>query len=346
MSMRILSGMTSSKPRSVTKTASKSPTKARAKPRTRTSPSRPRKPAAKTAPGARPTLAKAIKAFFTERDLADRSRRVYETAYRALLAHYGSKAPVDVVKPAGMRSVLLKGWAQASPATWNVRVAALQSFGRYGVHSGWFRKNPAASLERRRTRRDESRAIAYDELAAMWSDTSWPLRDRLLWCCLYATAARAREVLSLNVEDLDLPKKRAWVFGKGEHKEAIVWDTATARMMRRYVRDRKHGPLFVTERRANVVPADDDLAPDGRARLSYQRAWQIFHEASAGRWTLHQIRHSRLTHLAETGTSAPLLMAKSRHQDLRTLARYARPGVEAVARLTAEHDPERRRMRR
>ena len=35
-------------------------------------------------------------------------------------------------------------------------------------------------------------------------------------------------------------------------------------------------------------------------------------------------------------------MAKSRHRDLRTLLRYVRPGIEAVARLTAEHDRARR----
>ena len=38
----------------------------------------------------------------------------------------------------------------------------------------------------------------------------------------------------------------------------------------------------------------------------------------------------------------PLLMAKSRHRSLRTLQRYARPGPDAVAALTAAHDPGRR----
>ena len=60
----------------------------------------------------------------------------------------------------------------------------------------------------------------------------------------------------------------------------------------------------------------------------------------SGGWTLHQLRHSSLTHLAEAGASAVMLQAKSRHRDLRTLSVYARPGVEAVARLTAEQfDP-------
>ena len=43
-----------------------------------------------------------------------------------------------------------------------------------------------------------------------------------------------------------------------------------------------------------------------------------------------------------THVPAPLLMAKSRHRDLRTLSGYVRPGIEEVARLTAEHDRGRR----
>jgi integrase/recombinase XerD len=54
-------------------------------------------------------------------------------------------------------------------------------------------------------------------------------------------------------------------------------------------------------------------------------------------------RHSAITHLAEYGVPTVLLMAKSRHTSLATLQRYARPSVEAVASLTAEHDPARRR---
>jgi integrase len=36
----------------------------------------------------------------------------------------------------------------------------------------------------------------------------------------------------------------------------------------------------------------------GHARLSYRRAEEIFRAASGG-WTLHQLRHSAITHLAE-----------------------------------------------
>jgi len=44
----------------------------------------------------------------------------------------------------------------------------------------------------------------------------------------------------------------------------------------------------------------------------------------------------------EEGVSAILLQAKSRHEDPRTLAKYAKPNIEAVAALTAEFDRGRR----
>jgi integrase/recombinase XerD len=50
--------------------------------------------------------------------------------------------------------------------------------------------------------------------------------------------------------------------------------------------------------------------------------------------------------MAEDGASAPMLMTKSRHRAITSLARYARPGVEALQRWEAERDPARRRRHR
>ena len=212
----------------------------------------------------------------------------------------------------------------------------------YCQRQGWLERDPITSLERRRTPRDETRAIPFAALDTLWSRADIGLREKALWRMLYATAARASEVLALDVEDLDVGRKRAAISGKGGHREIIVWDAATARLLPRYLAGRRRGPLFVTAGLPNVVPAELDRSPDGRGRLSYQRAWSLFREASGGQWTLHQLRHSALTHLGEDGVSAPLLMAKSRHRDLRTLSRYVCPGTKAVARLTAEHDQTRR----
>jgi integrase/recombinase XerC/integrase/recombinase XerD len=91
------------------------------------------------------------------------------------------------------------------------------------------------------------------------------------------------------------------------------------------------------------VTAAADLDPEsGRARLSYEMAEQLFKEHSGGR-TLHQLRHSRLTHLGEQNVGAPLLMAICGHRQLATLLQYVKPSQDAVAKLMADTDPDRRR---
>ena len=108
---------------------------------------------------------------------------------------------------------------------------------------------------------------------------------------------------------------------------------------------RSRGSRSVRRRRAlrPHQPARADLDPaSGHARLSYRRAADLFHTATGG-WTLHQLRHSRLTHLAEAGVQLRILMAKSRHTSLTSLTVYAQPTFDAVAAATAALDPDRRR---
>jgi integrase/recombinase XerD len=226
-------------------------------------------------------------------------------------------------------------------------VATLRSFSAFCGRRGWLQGSVADGLERRREPADRTKAIPYAQLDRLWRRDDVAVREKALWRLLYETAARAQEVLSLNVEDIDLDNKRARVRSKGGDIEWLHLQTGSARLLPRLIAGRPRGPLFLADRRPAParMPAAADLCPyTGRARLSYRRAEELFCAASGG-WTLHQLRHSALTHLAEADVGLPLLMAKSRHASLRSLQRYARPGPEAVAKLTADHDPERRRQR-
>jgi integrase len=98
---------------------------------------------------------------------------------------------------------------------------------------------------------------------------------------------------------------------KGGAVDVIVWQTRTARLLPRLLKSRKSGPVFLADRKARVELPPGDIDPgSGRARLSYTHAQALFKAASGGA-TLHQLRHSALTHDAEDGTSTPMLMARS-----------------------------------
>jgi len=199
-------------------------------------------------------------------------------------------------------------------------------------------------LQRRAEKHDHTRSIALASLERLWECRDIDLRERTLWRLLYETAARADEGLRLNVEDLDIAAKRARTRSKGGDVDWLFFGSGSARLLPRLIAGRRAGPVFLSSLRPSPAraPAVGDICPlTGRARLSYRRAEELL-VAQTG-WTLHQFRHSALTHLAEVDVQLPLLMAKSRHRSLRTLQRYARPGPDAVAALTAAHDPGRRR---
>ncbi|MFJ6197973.1 hypothetical protein [Micromonospora sp. NPDC092111] len=93
------------------------------------------------------------------------------------------------------------------------------------------------------------------------------------------------------------------------------WETPTARLLPRLLAGRTTGTVFLADRRAPAAgrraPALRDTDTDtGCGRLSHPRAEYLFKQASklhdphgAG-YTLHQLRHSGLNHLAARGRSA------------------------------------------
>jgi integrase/recombinase XerC/integrase/recombinase XerD len=165
---------------------------------------------------------------------------------------------------------------------------------------------------------------------------------------LYETAARSSEILALDVEHLDLRNRKTMVRRKGSANDIVYWQTGTARLLPRLIGKRTSGPLFITDRKARVALATADLDPTtGRARLSYRRAAELFEAATTdspgGPWTLHQLRHSALTHAAEDGANTSTLLAYSGHTNVASLARYARVSPEALGRWQHHRDPDRRR---
>src|SRR6266511_751532 len=215
----------------------------------------------------------------------------------------------------------------------------------------WVHTDPTLGLERRPAPADRTRALTRDQLEALFA-LDVGLREKTYWRMLYETTARAEEILALNVEDLDLPNKRARVVSKGGSIDWVHWQSGAAALLPRLLKGRIRGPLFLTDRQALAHTPTLDVCPiTRRARLSYRRAAELFTQATRpltkhGKgWTLHQLRHSALTHEAEDGTSTPMLLARSRHASVRSLERYARPGPEAVARHVASRDPAARRRR-
>ena len=297
----------------------------------------------------RPALGRAVAEYLEGIGNAN-TRKAYQSALRALVAEFGADASLGVLEgEAGADRVadwFAERWGNSSANTVNARLRALSSACAWWAQQGWLTGNPLRRIRSRPVPADRTRALSRTAVEELLTREGVPLRDKTLWRLLYESAARASEILELDVDDLDLANRRARVRRKGGAVDTITWRTPTARLLPRILEGRRTGPVFLTDRKAKgralgQVPGQD-LAPDGRGRLSYRRAEELFVAASGGA-SLHQLRHSALTHAAEDGAEVPMLMAYSGHTSVASVAKYAKISPEKLGAWQDGRDPAARR---
>ncbi|OBA41428.1 MULTISPECIES: site-specific integrase [Nocardia] len=287
--------------------------------------------------------------IYLETITAANTRATYAAALDRLVADFGADTDVALLgdQPDRVGGWFTFVWGGKAPKTFNIRLTALAAACGYWREQQWLAGDPLVRLRARPAPPDTSRALSRDRVTEILGSDA-PLRQRVLWHMLYESSARAEEVLMLDVPDLDTANRCAVVTRKGGAREVIAWQTGTARLLPRMLGGRKSGPLFLTDRKARPSVATNDVdSVTGRARLSYRRAAELFETHTAGYddgpYTLHQLRHSRLTHAAEQGASTPVLMKLSGHTSVRSLAKYARVSDEGLRRYQADSDPAGRR---
>jgi site-specific recombinase XerC len=148
-------------------------------------------------------------------------------------------------------AAVMDRWDDAAAATWNRHLSALTSFTAWAGRQDILTANPARRLDRRKPARRSDRAIPRARLDKLLTDDRHGLRERVLWRMLYQTA-RAGELLSLNIEDLDLEFRRGRVTSKGGAIEYVHWATGTARLLPRLLRGRTAPELQAKSRHLHL----------------------------------------------------------------------------------------------
>ena len=219
-------------------------------------------------------------------------------AWPAVRRRRHTPCPAGPGRPAGLHGHLLRRRCRGHLEPQPGRLAVLLPL-----------RPPPAPGRRRSHRRDSSgaacvrdpdrRVIPARQLESLWHRADLPVRDKTLWRLPYDTAARADEILGLDIGDLDLQNKTATVTGKGGITRQVNWYTHTAHLLARLIGGRTRRttlPRQPPPPHSGRRPLDLDPAT-GRARLSYRRAAECFTTTTG--WTLHQLRHTRIRELKD-----------------------------------------------
>ncbi len=222
------------------------------------------------------------------------------------------------------------------------KVAAIKSFFGYLQAEGAIRRNPAESLESPRVGRSLPRPLSVTEIDELLEQ---PLkrnrpeakRDRAMLELLYATGLRVTELVSLDVDDVNMSAPYVRCLGKGSKERTIPIHEQAAAAVVEYlnngraalVKNRKESALFVNRR---------------GERLTRQGFWLIVKQYAkeaniTSDVTPHILRHSFATHMLRGGAPLRNVQELLGHANISTTQVYTQIAREHVRQVYEKAHP-------
>jgi integrase/recombinase XerC len=204
-------------------------------------------------------------------------------------------------------------------------LACLRTYFRFLAREGQVASNPARLLPTPKAPKRLPQVPTAAELSDMLDQlpsTPQGLRDRVALELLYGCGLRASELVSLNVEDLDLPRRLLRVMGKGGKERVVPFGRKAEEALRAYlpVRSQLRKRLPPQEDEPLLVSLQGRRLSDRSLRRIVQKAtWQL---AIAQRLHPHTLRHAFATHLLEAGMDLRAIQELLGHASLATTQRY------------------------
>ncbi|HDD24109.1 MAG TPA: site-specific tyrosine recombinase XerD [Chloroflexi bacterium] len=192
-----------------------------------------------------------------------------------------------------------------APSTVNRKMASVRSFFRFLMKEGVLKEDPAAVVELPSVNRRLPRPLTTEEMVRLLMQPTMlrspiGLRDRALIELIYATGMRASEVISLDVESVDLEAKTVRCVGKGNKERILPLYDQAVESLRDYLQEGRKW-LLNEDRPVNALFVNHLGRP-----LTRQGLWLLIKEygKAAGiqqRVSPHILRHSFATHLLDGG---------------------------------------------
>jgi integrase/recombinase XerD len=215
------------------------------------------------------------------------------------------------------------------------KVAAIKSFFHYLVNRGELEDDPTATLDSPKVRKRLPKAISSADMEQLLSEpgrkqTPKALRDKALLEVLYATGLRVTELVSLNVNDVNLASATARIVRPRDQRERLVPIHHRAiEPLRNYLergrvqllRDPEETALFLNHR--------------GR-RLTRQGLWLIVKHyvrevGIVEAVTPHTLRHTFAAHLLDSRADLEYVQELLGHANISTTQVYTHVGKDEAA---------------
>ncbi len=212
-----------------------------------------------------------------------------------------------------------------SGATASRSLASLKNFYAYVVSSGFLESSPVSSdIHVKRGEKKMPQILTGKEVELLLEQPACVdpkgYRDKAMLEVMYATGMRVTELISLNVEDVNLNLSVVKCHS-GRKSRVIPLYPAAQKALAVYMSDVRGTMISDISEEALFVNV-------GGTRMSRQGFWKIlkYYQAKAGiekEITPHTLRHSFAVHLLENGADLGSLQELMGHSDISSTQLYA-----------------------
>ena len=211
------------------------------------------------------------------------------------------------------------------------KAASTRSLFGFLFHEGVIDEDPTDNMSAPKVGRSLPKALSVEEVNALLDCNPEPspdaMRDRAMLEVLYASGIRVSELVSLDIDDVDLEQGYVRCFGKGSKERLVPIHSGAVEALAEYI---EHG-----RPQLHSTKSDRALFLNRRgARLTRQGFWTILKGAAARAGittsiTPHTLRHSFATHLLRGGAPLRHVQELLGHSSITT--------TQVYTHLTSEH---------
>ena len=203
------------------------------------------------------------------------------------------------------------------PSTISRNIASIRSFYQYEVKNKNIKEDPTEGIQSPKVEKRVPSILTSNEVSLLLeqpkdSDLKG-IRDKAMLEFAYATGMRVTEIISLNVEDVNL--EEGYVLCKnGSKNRTIPIGNLSLKALKEYVNNARNVLIKKEDTKALFVNVNG-------SRLTRQGFWKIikyYKEQAhiAKEITPHVLRHSFATHLLQNGADLKSIQAMLGHSDI------------------------------
>lgn len=196
-------------------------------------------------------------------------------------------------------------------------LSALRSFFKYLMREGIVEANPARTVATPKREKHLPAVLQTSDVALLLEqpdDSTLGLRDRAWLELLYASGLRISELVSIDLEDIELRSRLVKVRGKGSKERIVPFGKKAEAALRTWLSTRTDDEpaIFVNYRGERITTRSVRRLFDRYVRAASLRAGV----------SPHTLRHSFATHLLNSGADLRSIQELLGHASLSTTQKY------------------------